>query len=285
MKNSNIEWTDHTFSPWWGCTRVSPGCSHCYAADLGNRFGVQWGKGNPRRFSSEKVWSGPLAWNKAAQKIGRRIRVFCGSMCDWADDEVHPAWRTPLWDMIRVTTSIDWLMLTKRAENVPRMLPRDWNRGWGHVHLGFTAENQLQYDRRAAIMERVPAVYRFISCEPLLGPIDLGFGNWERRSAIHQVIAGGESGPHARPMNPAWPRALRDQCVAAGIPYLFKQWGEYSPGRIDIFGEHPDPLLHVFEFEDQKRVPMFKLGKKEAGRLLDGREWNEYPPLKGIPVC
>lgn len=276
MENTKISWAQNTWSPWWGCTRVSEGCAQCYASELGNRFGVQWGKGKPRRLSSEAVWSGPEKWNRKAEKAGKRVRVFCGSMCDWADDEVPREWRTRLWEIVRKTRWIDWLMLTKRAENVPFMLPRDWNRGWGHVHLGFTAENQTQYDRRIAIMENVPAVRRFISAEPLLGFIDLGLDNWERRSKIHQVITGGESGRGARAMNPAWARSIRDQVVGAGIAFHHKQNGEY---RTPMPG---DPGCTGHEFEDGTLV--IRVGKKLAGRLLDGREWNEFPPETGIPV-
>lgn len=291
-KNTKIEWCDHSFSSWWGCTRVSPGCAHCYAAELGNRFGVKWGSGEPRRLSSEKVWAGPVAWNKSAQQSGKRIRVFCGSMMDWADEEAPAGARTRLWSLIRNTKSIDWLMLTKRPENVPDLLPHDWRGGWDHVHLGFTAENQLNYDRRIAIMESIPAVRRFISCEPLLGSIQLGLENWIRRGKIHQVIVGGESGREARPMHPAWARSLRDQCVAAGVPFHFKQWGEWTPGEnvTDQYGERGGkyPTKHPWDggwtdcdddwMTEQDHGPiLYRVGKKKAGRLLDGQEWNQFP--------
>jgi protein gp37 len=281
-----ISWAKRTFNPWIGCDRVSPGCANCYAADYGNRFGVEWGQGKPRRLTSASNWAQPLAWNKAAKKAGKRERVFCASLADWADEEAPEGARVRLWALIRATPWLDWLLLTKRPENVRDMLPPDWGNGYDNVQLGFTAENQLQYDKRVAIMETIPAKRRFVSAEPLLGHIDLGFENWERRAAIHQVIVGGESGPSARPMAGEWARAIRDQCVLAGVAFHFKQWGEYAPGRIDIHGEGPDPLLEVFTLEvtprNFARIPMVRLGKKNTGRLLDGREWNETPEPIGL---
>lgn len=270
-----ISWADKTFNPWIGCDRVSPGCANCYAAEYGNRFGVEWGQGKARRLTSASNWAQPLAWNKAAQKAGKRARTFCASLADWADEEAPPGARVKLWSLIRVTTWLDWLLLTKRPENVPGMLPSDWGDGWAHVHLGFTAENQREYDRRIAIMERVPAVRRFISAEPLLGPIDLGLENWERRRSIHQIIVGGESGSDARPMHPDWARGIRDQAVTAGIPFHYKQHGEFREAQSE------DPGVPFHQFPDGKIV--VRLGKKNTGRLLDGREWNELPQPIGLP--
>jgi protein gp37 len=171
------------------------------------------------------------------------------------------------------------------------MLPTDWGGGWDHVHLGFTAEDQHNYDRRIAIMERIPAKRRFISSEPLLGHIHYGFDNWERRNAIHQVIVGGESGQHARPSHPSHVRSARDQTVIAGIAFEFKQWGEWAPIETPAVGQIPmgyfeardKGWIHNWDGKDMSMNCSVKIGKKKAGRLLDGREWNEKPQPIGLP--
>lgn len=172
-QNSKIEWTTHTFNMVWGCTKVSPGCDHCYAETLSNRYGhACWGRGAPRRTFGEKHWAEPLKWNRAAEKAGIRARVFCGSMCDWADPEAPPEEREKLWPLIRATPALDWLLLTKRPNLIPRYLPTDWGAGYPNVWMGTSVESQQQVWRIDKLV-RVPAVIRFLSCEPLLGPLDL----------------------------------------------------------------------------------------------------------------
>lgn len=262
---TEISWTDHTFNPWWGCERVSPGCQHCYAETLAKRFNVEWGKNADRRFFGDKHWNEPLRWNKAAERDGVRRRVFVASMADVFEDRDDLVdHRDRLFRLVRDCPNLDWLLLTKRPQNVQQMVPGEWDHhGWpSNVWLGFTAEDQERYDERAtalwSTLERRPAVV-FVSAEPLLGPItDLTSAGMRP----DWVIVGGESGPGARPMEPDWARSLRDQCVAEGIAYHFKQWGAWAP--------------HARELGSPEEC-MVRVGKKAAGRTLDGREWNELP--------
>lgn len=303
-KKTAIEWTDHTFNPWWGCSRVSAGCAHCYAETLGHRFGVEWGPLAYRRPASEDQWAEPLRWNASAKRAGRRARVFCASMADVFDEVAPEHALTRLFDLTRATPWLDWQLLTKRPQNIRAALPADWCNGYRNVWLGVSVENQAAADERIPLLLQVPARVRFLSCEPLLGPVRLwweedgmvlgpGVQNEEERTpgsvdfppevldysypAIDWVIAGGESGPGARPMHPDWARGLRDQCQGAGVPFFFKQWGEWAPlMAIDRITEN----LTVVKFSPgtfENAFSIAKLGKKAAGRLLDGREWNEFP--------
>lgn len=314
MKDSKIEWTDATFNPWHGCMKVSPGCTHCYAETLSKRWGRNiWGpaKTTERMGMSENYWRQPLKWNREALVSGVRKRVFCASMADVFED--HPQveeWRWRLWDLIEETPNLDWLLLTKRPENVLANTAR-WAR-WSsqgkwpdNVWLGTSVENQEQADKRIFQLLAVPARVRFLSCEPLLGPIDLSdWFNcyWQEGvydpithrtgslfvrepsdpAGIHWVIAGGESGPGARPMHPDWARSLRDQCQDAGVAFHFKQWGEYISyahvGSI-VLAEEGEGDLKWWKHEPIKLngTQMVRVGKKEAGRELDGRTWDELP--------
>ncbi|WP_097198275.1 phage Gp37/Gp68 family protein [Variovorax sp. YR752] len=350
--NSKIEWTDHTFNPWIGCTKISTattgggGCDGCYAyvstpaRVLRSKGAETWGPGAPRVRTSEANWKMPLRWNAQADAFmaqhGRRQRVFCASLADVFDNAVDPQWRVDLFDLIAATPNLDWLLLTKRIGNVGNMLPVpfDFERLYPHVWIGATVVNQAEADRDIPKLLAVPAAKRFLSMEPLLGPVNLTdicdghadstipreywedsfdtdasppavghnaltgerwqrFGDWRHHgSRIDWVIVGGESGPEARPMHPDWARSLRDQCAAAGVPFLFKQHGEWrepSPGesfdtsmgraqRRPAFIMSEAGTVHCFEnasIVNGKAV--IRIGKKAAGRLLDGREWNEVP--------
>jgi protein gp37 len=217
-----------THNPWWGCAKVSPGCDRCYAEAFDRRTGgAHWGAGTTPRIMSEHNWNNPLRWHRAALKAGERRRVFCGSMCDWTDKNAPPGQRERLWQVIRATPSLDWLLLTKRAPNIVRCLPVDWDPPHrdANVWLGVTVENRKHGLPRIEHLRRVPARIRFLSIEPLLedlGAIDL--------SGIHWVIVGGESGPRARPMALDWMISIRAQCTAAGIPFFYKQRGSSRPG-------------------------------------------------------
>jgi len=328
MKDSKISWTDHTFNPWIGCTKVSPGCANCYAETLmDTRYGrVKWGKGQARSRTSHANWKEPLKWNHHAPMLasGARPRVFCASLSDWLDDEVPIAWLADLLALVRSTSNLDWLLLSKRPQNWAKRIEAaqdyhfdfgdlnvaGWLSDWrkhglapANVWLGTTVEDQQRADERIPELIDIPARVRFLSCEPLLGPVeieehldDLCDGGYVLGSApIHWVICGGESGPGARPMHPAWARSLRDQCAAAGVPFHFKQWGEWEPGEIASngathyisaatgktlfytgrcparvnFGTHPDP--------HSGPITAHKVGKLVAGRLLDGIEHNAFP--------
>lgn len=317
-ENSGIEWTDHTFNPWIGCTKVSPACDHCYAEAWDARWGNSWGP-HTRRRTSAANWRKPLAWDKAAQATGTRARVFCASLADVFDNDrsITSGWRGDLWHLIHRTPHLDWLLLTKRPQNIARYLrPEEygdlpeWGDGWPNVWLGTTAENQVEADRRIPHLLRVPARVRFLSCEPLLGELDLNSHLWGparlcddcprggdcdcgrkpitlRESRLHWVIVGGESGTNARPMHPAWARSLRDQCVDAGIPFFFKQWGNFAPCETHPPGAAPIACVDIegkvlagIEAVAGGKEPvemMCNFGKTRSGRLLDGRAWDEAP--------
>lgn len=270
MKDSAIEWTDHTFNPWHGCLKVSPGCEHCYAETLSRRWGHNiWGppKTTERRAMSDAYWQQPRRWNEAAKRSGTRARVFCASMADVFEDHPQVAeWRTRLWALIEDTPWLDWLLLTKRPESIMRMVP--WIDALPeNIWIGTSCEDQKRADERIPHLLRVPARVRFLSCEPLLGPINLNRAAWgegqlrprldvqarqidprgEAASwdsgftplrALDWVIVGGESGHGARPMHPDWARSIRNQCADAGVAFFFKQWGEHAP----IGPDAPMPL-------------------------------------------
>lgn len=324
-ENTKIEWADHTFNPWEGCQKVGPGCDHCYAETRNARFAggtaVNWGPSAPRRRTSATNWRKPLAWNAAAADFmaahGRRQHVFCASLADVFDNEVDPAWRRDLFDLIELTPNLDWLLLTKRIGNVARMVREtrtgDWLLGRRNVLLGATVVNQEEADRDIPKLLAVPARRRFLSMEPLLGAVDLRLRRAARDddrqdmdsycshittaagAGIHWVIAGGESGPGARPMHPDWVRDLRDQCAAAGVPFLFKQWGEWAPGEcsentLDMRTvQVADLLLNGqwqyqtiagnSEFHRDDEPAVYRAGKKAAGRLLDGVQHDGFPRL------
>lgn len=269
-EHSTIEWTDSTFNPWIGCTKISPACDHCYAeALMDTRHGrVKWG--GERSRTSESNWQQPRRWKRQAAAFlaehGRRRRVFCSSLADVFDNQVPPEWRDDLWALIRDTPDLDWLLLTKRPQNIEKMKPEFWDEVKGHVWLGTTVEDQKRAAQNIPHLLEHDAAVRFVSCEPLLGPIaitnylrDLPI---ERRRRLDWVIAGGESGHNARPSHPDWFRSLRDQCATASVPFLFKQWGEFAP--------HPSPMADG---------AVYRVGKKRAGRLLDGVEHNGFPEV------
>ena len=280
-----ISWTDATWSPWWGCTPVSEACRNCYARTLAKRYGHDaWGVDKPRRFLSEAHWKLPERWNRKAEREGRRIRVF-PSMCDPFESAngyiALGAERRRFWCLIERTPWLAWLILTKRPENAADFSPAQ---GWpSNVWLGVTVEDQATADERIPWLLEIPAAVRFVSYEPALGPVD--FTN----ISIHEpeteldprislnaltglvagpdeflpnkvdwLIAGGETGPKARPAHPDWVRAARDACVAAGVPFHFKTWGSRALGA--------DGLVMSVQ-----------------GRQLDGRVWDQVPEVQEAP--
>jgi len=245
--NSKIAWTDNTFNPWVGCLRVSPGCDNCYAAAIDKRFGGDHWSGDtlPRR-TSEANWKKPLSWNRKAEKSGKRIKVFCASMADVFDNRVPEQWRADLFNLIKATPHLDWIILTKRIGNVQKMLPPDWGDGYPNVWLLITVVNQTEADRDIPKLLDTPAVVCGLSVEPQLGPIVfdqdglvVNFIDW--------VICGAESGPGRRPFNETWARSLRDQCQETGTAFFLKQMpGNARKGVIET-------------------------------PILDGRTWTEFP--------
>ncbi len=287
-ETTNISWCDSTFNPWIGCTKVSAGCDHCYAETLMDKRyqRVKWGHGNPRSLASDSYWRQPLQWQKEAEKSGVRRRVFCASLADVFDNEVPTEWRVRLFGLIRQTPMLDWLLLTKRPAAVQKQIEAarsfvwqnrenfemglwlwlaDWYSGDpapSNVWLGTSCEDQQTADIRIPALLKVPAVVRFLSCEPLLGPIDFTpilSLKYEGDNKRFWVIVGGESGNGARPMYSNWARSLRDQCKEAGVPFFFKQRGEW---------------VEYADFNTYKRV-----GKKAAGDLLDGVQHHAFPEV------
>lgn len=267
-ETTKIEWADATLNPWWGCTKVSPGCANCYADALAHRWGKDvWGPGRAREDHREGARKLAMRLERQAVAEARPLRVFCASMADWLDPEVPAEWLADLLALVDQTPHLTWMLLTKRPQlwrerlsaahtHETRCLEHDtdvslgieaWLRGRApaNVWVGTTVEDQQRADGRIPQLLAIPARVRFLSCEPLLGPLKLpaafempsGRG-WigdavsngdpvtrftERR--IDWVIAGGESGHGARPMHPDWVRALRNQVTAAGAAFFFKQWG------------------------------------------------------------
>ncbi|MFO1082851.1 MAG: DUF5131 family protein [Reyranellaceae bacterium] len=265
-EQTRIEWVDHTFNPWIGCTRVSPACDNCYAAAVAHRRGwARFEPGAARRRTAAETWRQPLRWNRKAAARGRRAKVFGPSLGDPFDAEVPPAWREDYLRLIEATPWLDWILLTKRpqvAVKLFRQRPLPAN-----LWPGITAETQKMLELRAPPLLSLPATRHVLSAEPLLERLDLerlpGRFGW--------VIAGGESGPRARPSHPDWFRALRNQCQATGVPFFLKQWGEWAapPDGGDGRGRlHPFPDGAIVQ----------RLGRKVAGAALDGREWREAPP-------
>ena len=266
-RNSKIEWTTHTFNPWWGCVKVSPACKHCYAEAWAKRVGQDvWGAQSGRRFFGDKHWAEPLRWNAVAAAAGERARVFCASMADVFEERSDlDGARARLWGLVEATPQLDWLLLTKRPAAVPRLAP--WGQRWpGNVWLGTTVEDERAARERLPELARVPAAVRFISAEPLLGPVDIG--PWAH--AVDWVITGGESGPRARPSSPSWFLALLNQCMTASIAFHFKQWGDWAPGQ----GIN---LARARAEKASDGTTMVRVGKRLAGRMLDGSEWDGLP--------
>jgi protein gp37 len=259
---------------------------------------VQWGTGQPRKRTTEKNWREPLKWNDDAKAKGIRYRVFCASLADVFDNEVDPQWRADLFNLIAETPRLDWLLLTKRIGNAAKMIndamgaqstwPHSWVKNKGvipNMWLGATICNQEEAGRDIPKLLTVPAAKRFLSIEPLLRPIALPLrriAEWNSladeceqpwaKTLIDWVIVGGESGHGARPMHTDWVRSLRDQCDSAGVAFHFKQWGEWAPREpYDSERMESDELCGKWDGS------MYRFGKKAAGRLLDGRTWNELP--------
>lgn len=241
---SGISWTDATFNPWIGCTRVSPACANCYAARDNERrkWVADWGSdenpNTPRRRTSVSNWNNPLRWNRKAAESGRPLRVFCASLADVFDNQVPDEWRADLWQLLRETPHLRWILLTKRIGNAAKMLPPDFP--FANVGLMSTLENQAVWDRDFRKLMATPAAWHGISAEPLLSHIDIGDAkpDW--------IITGGESGPGFRSLDMDAVRSLRDQCRRNGITFHHKQNGGFRG--------------------------------KDAGCLVDGIEHKYFPP-------
>lgn len=316
-ENSAISWTDHTFNPFIGCTRVSPACDGCYAAELmgkdGGRFKrVAWGgpgKGEGERIRTSPItWRLPRKWNRASEGAPGKTFVFCASLADVFDNAVPAEWRRDLFDLIRSTPNLTWLLLTKRPGNIVKLWSEAVRPCTGHAEarkfdsapeeawprnaaIGCTVINQEEADRDIpkllAAKAALNPAFAFLSMEPLLGPVDLRQAHIasERLPRVDWVIAGGETdqGAHkARPADPAWFRSLRDQCAAAGVPFHFKQWGEWHPhgqclsdGAVNCLGNPDDARGRWHGFDGEESA--WRVGKDRAGRFLDGAGHDARP--------
>lgn len=269
---SKISWTDGTFNPWIGCTRVSPGCQNCYAENLMDaRYGrVKWGPGNPR--SRTKTWGDPVRWNRQAAKDGVRKKVFCASLADWLDDGVPDEWRADLLSLVFSCESVDWLMLTKRPENFANLVGRAsmflsksaedsekmmrWSVGaWfpDNVWFGVTAENQEWWDRRVPILESIPAALRWVSYEPALGELII-----PDDTTVEWLIIGGESeqGSLAREFKLEWAANPIMDCRRLGVTPFMKQvgsnatWAGHAFPTKDRAGADPSEWLGCINVQE-----------------------------------
>lgn len=304
-KNTAIEWCDHTFNPWWGCSHASAGCDHCYAREVARRFSDRpcWDNA-PRKLFGDRHWNEPRRWNKTAAKAGVRHKVFCGSMCDVLEETVGLLEvRRQLFGLIDETPQLDWLLLSKRPENASRLLPSSWFNGdWpSNVWVGTTIEHDRVAFARLQALCGLPAPVRFVSCEPLLGLTDLLMwlpgihvadcdmdddcvcGARHPMESVNWVIAGGESGMKARACDPEHALWLRDQCQQREVPFFFKQWGRWMP------------IKHAYRFDESgKRIwfdrvidhagarvmhgeKYYAVGKHRAGSYLGGKTYKQFP--------
>jgi protein gp37 len=223
-EHTGISWTDATYNPWYGCTKVSPGCAHCYMFSEQRQYGR-----DPELVTRSKTkFKDPLKWKEPK-------RIFT---CSWSDffHEAADAWRPEVWDIIRRTPQHTYQILTKRPELVKDRLPADWGAGYPNVWLGVSVENQ-RWTSRIPILQGIPARLRFLSCEPLLGPVNFGEHNW-MLDGIRWVICGGESGVDAREMNLNWAYDILSDCHSQGKAFFMKQMSGPRPGmRGDIPGD------------------------------------------------
>jgi protein gp37 len=289
--NTKIAWTatvnpdgsvtpGHTWNPWQGCQKISAGCEHCYMYRDKKRYGQDGGK---VVVSSKATFGLPL-------RLKGPARVF---VCSWSDffidSPVIVDARRIAWGLMRTMDHLTFQLLTKRPENIAAMLPPDWGNGYPNVWLGVTAENQEMANKRIPILLQTPAAKRFVSVEPMLGPVDLSRVTLSNGATCHPlrvqegrypvsgnvgpvswVIVGGESGPGARPMNPDWAQSLRDQCKTASVPFFFKQQGEWAlMGADNAAGRH-----YVITVDGDL---MIKVGRAAAGDRLDGVEHKQFP--------
>ncbi|CAB3807013.1 DUF5131 family protein [Pararobbsia alpina] len=279
-KDSRIEWTHHTFNPWWGCVKVSAACDHCYAETWAKRLGEDlWGPHTARRFFSEAHWKEPIKWDKDAAQEKVRRRVFCASMADVFENRPDlVAERRRLLDLIGQTPNLDWLLLTKRIHLVRKQLPKGYDFP-KNVWLGTTVENQTEARKRIKyLLEFSSPSVRFLSCEPLLSAVDLSeyLVRNDKGTRVDWVIVGGESGAGSRPMDPAWPVALQRQCAQAKVPFHFKQWGRWAPVEQAADVMTKNTPVRVFR-QDGSEVSVAAIGKGKAGRILSGKHWDQFP--------
>lgn len=247
MELTKISWTTHTFNPWIGCSKLSPGCENCFAAAGSKKYGVQWGPGMPRRRTSPETWQEPIKWNRIAESEGdNALRVFSASLCDVFDTEVEDQWREDLFALIRQTPRLHWQLLTKRSSAAVKYAEQiEWP---ANAWIGTSIEDQARAYRARDIV-KIPAPVRFLSMEPLLEPVKVDL------NGIDWVIVGGESGRNHRSMMKAWVLDIQKQCADAKVPFFFKQWAAFKQDGAghELNGE----VFHAFPVPVQ-RVPVNK---------------------------
>ncbi|WP_374631790.1 DUF5131 family protein [Ferrovibrio sp.] len=285
-KHSKIEWTHHSWNPWWGCTKVGPGCDNCYAEAFTRRLRMDvFGLGKPRRTFGDKHWHQPPRWNAEAEREGHHALVFGDSMCDVFDKEAPAGLRGDLWQLVKATPHLIWIFATKRIGNAAKYLPADWGTGYANVVLLISSTGHEEYCRDMPVLRNTPARWRGVSAEPLLGPIypfsqDLAWIDW--------FILGGESGSDGSirpvsPMHPHWARIIVSACLQARTPVLFKQWGRYLPGSQlrDLFTDAQLCDIKVKTVSHNNiEAACFDVGKHRAGRVLDGIVWDQFPKFQ-----
>ncbi len=315
---SKIEWTERTWNPIIGCSKVSEGCANCYAETMATRLSC-----NPKApieyqsVITNKKWNGTTELVRSALEIPLKRKkptiYFVGSMTDLFHESVKTEWLDKVFWIMGMCSQHRFILLTKRPDLMqaylndakPHLIESRFRFPFPNIILGVTAENQEQANIRVPVLLNTPAAARFVSIEPMLGAVDLqriqpaGKNYYIRyleglscdnidlyvEEKIDWVICGGESGPNARPMHPDWARSLRDQCKEASIPFFFKQWGEWAAdGQVLSNGKtlNASPITEKWDiFEDGQRI--YRVGKKAAGNLLDGQEYSELPAI--LEVC
>jgi protein gp37 len=274
---TRISWANRTFNPWEGCTAISPACDGCYAAARDRRLhgGRHWQPDGPRLAHVEQYWDNLRLWQRDAAQRGERQRVFVGSLCDIFEqrrDLPLQSLRERLWRTIPNTPDLIYMLTTKRPENIPFCVPMTWRScPPANVWIIVTVEMQEYVWRIEAARDAMPHVRVVgVSAEPLLGRLDLdqplskGWVQW--------IIAGGESGARPRITEYDWVAHLRDQAVHKGIPFHFKQWGEWMP--LVQIEQHQEPLIPD---KAERSRGFVLLGAGKTGRMLDSREWLEVP--------
>jgi protein gp37 len=291
-EQTGISWCHHTFNPWIGCAKVSPACDGCYAEALMGEAGrykrVTWGQpgagAGTRSRTAASTWRQPLKWDRAAKAAGERRFVFCASLADVFDNQVHWSWRQDLFGLIHATPNLTWLLLTKRPSMIVTLFHEAYvAEGWpANAAIGTTIEDRLRLRQNApALAEAAKALdpaFTFWSCEPLLESL----GNLGDVPAPGWIITGGETdqgGHKARPTHPDWLRSIRDQALAAGIPYHHKQNGEWLAGHqfISEFADLGGDGQEGVSVESDVFDALYRVGKKASGRLLDGELHDAMP--------
>ncbi len=251
MEKTKISWTDNTFNPWIGCTKVSSGCANCYAeyAQAIRYKRVVWGKGQPRKKTGTPQWKAVEKWNDEAQQNGTRTKVFCASLADVFDREVADEWRDEVFDLIGETPHLDWQLLTKRPDKAVEYAAKtNWP---ANAWIGTTVENQNEV-WRAELIKQIPAAVRFLSMEPLLSQVTVDL------TGIDWVIVGGESGPDCRSVQKPWVEDIKVQCDNAKVPFFFKQWG----------GVRPDSNGHLLDGVEHHNFPTPKADRVTKNVLI-----------------